>query len=104
MEPLARLIAALPDSVVLTAPELVEKYRRDWTQDAAAGTPIAVVRAEDAGQVQTAVRWAAEHQVPIVPRGAGTGLSGGSSAVDGGIVISLVAGSGEQRWLVLGER
>ncbi|MEI2811034.1 MAG: FAD-linked oxidase C-terminal domain-containing protein [Nocardioides sp.] len=89
MEPLARLIAALPDSVVLTAPELVEKYRRDWTQDAAAGTPIAVVRAEDAGQVQTAVRWAAEHQVPIVPRGAGTGLSGGSSAVDGGIVISL---------------
>ena len=86
---MARLIAALPDSVVLTAPELVEKYRRDWTQDAAAGTPIAVVRAEDAGQVQTAVRWAAEHQVPIVPRGAGTGLSGGSSAVDGGIVISL---------------
>ena len=75
--------------MVLTAPELVEKYRRDWTQDAAAGTPIAVVRAEDAGQVQTAVRWAAEHQVPIVPRGAGTGLSGGSSAVDGGIVISL---------------
>lgn len=86
---MARLIAALPDSVVLTAPELVEKYRRDWTQDAAAGTPMAVVRAEDAGQVQTAVRWAAEHQVPIVPRGAGTGLSGGSSAVDGGIVISL---------------
>jgi glycolate oxidase len=35
------------------------------------------------------VRWAAEHRVPVVPRGAGTGLSGGSSAVDGGITISL---------------
>jgi glycolate oxidase len=35
------------------------------------------------------VRWAAEHQVPVVPRGAGTGLSGGSTAVDGGIVLCL---------------
>jgi glycolate oxidase len=48
-----------------------------------------VVRAEDDGQVQTAVRWAAEHRVALVPRGAGSGLSGGSSAVDGGIVLSL---------------
>ena len=35
------------------------------------------------------MRWAAEHGVPVVPRGAGSGLSGGSSAVDGGIVLSL---------------
>ena len=35
------------------------------------------------------MRWAAEHHVPVVPRGAGSGLSGGSSAVDGGIVVSL---------------
>ncbi|MFZ2504336.1 MAG: FAD-linked oxidase C-terminal domain-containing protein, partial [Nocardioides sp.] len=34
-------------------------------------------------------RWAARHGIPIVPRGAGTGLSGGSSAVDGGIVVCL---------------
>jgi len=39
--------------------------------------------------VQAAVRWAARHRVPVVPRGAGSGLSGGSSAVDGGIVLSL---------------
>ena len=39
--------------------------------------------------MQTAVRWAAAHRVPVVPRGAGSGLSGGSSAVDGGIVLSL---------------
>ena len=39
--------------------------------------------------MQVAVRWAAEHRVPVVPRGAGSGLSGGSSAVDDGIVLSL---------------
>src|SRR4051794_22967339 len=83
------LCAALPGDVVVTDPAAVEKYRYDWSRDPSAGTPAAVVRAEDAGQVQTAVRWAAAHRVPVVPRGAGSGLSGGSSAVDGGIVLSL---------------
>ena len=48
-----------------------------------------MVRARDAAEVQETVRWAAAHGVPVVPRGAGSGLSGGSSAVDGGIVLSL---------------
>ncbi|MFB9315573.1 FAD-binding oxidoreductase [Nocardioides plantarum] len=86
---LPRLVAALPDGVVTTDPDVVEPYRWDWSHDVAAGTPLAVVRAQDAEQVQVAVRWAAEHGVPVVPRGAGSGLSGGSSAVDGGIVLSL---------------
>jgi glycolate oxidase len=88
-ESLAELAKALPDGVVVTDPAAVEKYRHDWSRDAAAGTPIAVVRAEDATQVQEAIRWAGRHRVPVVPRGAGSGLSGGSSAVDGGIVLSL---------------
>jgi glycolate oxidase len=86
---LAELVEALPDGVVVTDPAAVEKYRHDWSRDASAGTPAAVVRAEDAGQVQEAVRWAARHRVPVVPRGAGSGLSGGSSALDDGIVLSL---------------
>ena len=88
-EALDELRAALPGDVVITDPAAVEKYRHDWSRDPAAGTPVAVVRAEDAAQVQTAVRWAAAHRVPVVPRGTGSGLSGGSSAVDGGIVLSL---------------
>ena len=87
--PVPDLVAALPEGVVVTDPEAMEKYRFDWSRDAAAGKPVAVVRAETAEQVQTAVRWAATHRVPVVPRGAGSGLSGGSSAVDGGIVVSL---------------
>ncbi|MDI6909108.1 FAD-linked oxidase C-terminal domain-containing protein [Nocardioides sp.] len=89
MHALTDLIEALPAGVVVTDGDAVEKYRFDWSRDQAAGTPLAVVRAEDAGQVQTAVRWAAEHRVPLVPRGAGSGLSGGSTAVDGGLVLSL---------------
>ncbi len=88
-EVLAELVEKLPAGVVLTDSDAMEKYRYDWSHDRFAGTPDAVVRAQDAEQVQTAVRWAARHRVPVVPRGAGSGLSGGSSAVDGGIVLSL---------------
>ncbi len=83
------LVDLLPAGVVLTDADAMEKYRFDWSKDRDAGTPSAVVRAEDAGQVQTAVRWAAAHKVAVVPRGAGSGLSGGSSAVDDGIVLCL---------------
>ena len=89
LDELTGLIEALPDGVVIIDPDAVEKYRFDWSRDRAAGHPVAVVRAEDAAQVQAAVRWAAEHRVPIVPRGAGSGLSGGSTAVEGGLVLSL---------------
>ena len=89
MDALARLVADLPDGVVVTGADEIDKYREDFARDGSAGTPIAVVQAETAEQVQQAMRWAAEHRVPVVPRGAGTGLSGGSSAVDGGITISL---------------
>lgn len=83
------LVNALPQGVVATAPETVEMYRHDWSRDPRAGTPIAVVRAESTQQVQVALRWASAHGIPVVPRGAGSGLAGGASAVDGGLVLSL---------------
>ncbi|MBB2986906.1 FAD-binding oxidoreductase [Terracoccus luteus] len=86
--PLDDLAAQLPPGVLLREADAVEKYRRDWTRSEAAGMPVAVVRAETAEHVQTAVRWAAAHAVPIVPRGAGSGLSGGSCSVDGCLVVS----------------
>ena len=56
-----------------TDPDAMEKYRFDWSSDVGAGTPVAVVRAEDAGA--GAGRRSAgrrEHRVPVVPRGAGS--------------------------------
>ena len=85
---LDELTAALGDAVSTDA-AVRENHRHDWSRDPRAGTPLAVVRARDAADVQAALRWASRHGVPVVPRGAGTGLSGGSSAVDGGIVVSV---------------
>jgi glycolate oxidase len=89
MADLATLEAALPPDTVLTDPDLVAGYRQDWARDPEAGTPLAVVRANSTADVQAVLRWATEHQVPVVPRGAGSSLSGGSTAVDGGITLSL---------------
>jgi glycolate oxidase len=88
MSALATLIAALPDGRVLTDPEAMSPYRQDWANATVAGQPLAVVRARSTSDVQEVVRWASAHGVPVVPRGAGSGLSGGSSAVDGCIVLS----------------
>ena len=85
---LEELVATVGDAV-RTDPVTCENYRFDWARDPSAGTPIAVVRARDADDVQATVRWAAAHGVPLIPRGAGSGLSGGSSAVDGCVVLSL---------------
>lgn len=83
------LVRLFPDGVVVTDAERMEKYRRDYTSEPAAGRPRAVVRAESAVQVQECLRWASEHGAAVVPRGAGTGLSGGATAVDDCIVLSL---------------
>ncbi len=53
------------------------------------GTPRAVVFPRTTEQVSAIMRLAVESGVPIVPRGAGTGLSGGSIARTGGIVLGF---------------
>ncbi len=88
---LAGLSAALPPGSLLTDPALMEPYLQDFARYPEVGRPLGVVRATSSGDVQAAVGWAAERAVPVVPRGAGSGLSGGATAVEGGIVLSLEA-------------
>jgi glycolate oxidase len=76
-----------PDKVLVDADRMAA-YRWDRAQDPGAGVPLAVVRAESTEDVQVAVRFAAQHGIPVVTRGAGSGLSGGASAVDGCLVVS----------------
>lgn len=51
------------------------------------GTPAAVVFPESTAEVQAVVRACRAHNAPFVPRGAGTGLSGGALASEGTVVI-----------------
>lgn len=83
------LLAILPVENVVTSPESLEAYRWDRAEDPRAALPIAVVRAETTEHVQLAVGVAARAGVPIVPRGAGTGLSAGASSAQPALVISL---------------
>ncbi|MEV5651541.1 FAD-linked oxidase C-terminal domain-containing protein [Nocardia sp. NPDC052254] len=82
------LAARLPDGTVVTDPDILAGYRRDRALDPQAGTPAALLRPRTTEQVATIVRWAHEHRVPLVPRGAGTGLSGGATAQDGALLLS----------------
>jgi glycolate oxidase len=85
---MAGLIADLPEGMVITDPAITEGYRHDRAFDPSAGTPLAVVRPRCTEDVQTVLRWATAHRVPVVPRGAGSGLSGGATALADGIVLS----------------
>mgnify|MGYP000014595574 CR=1 FL=1 len=84
-----RLIAELPTDTVITDPASMDAYRWDRANDPNAGTPLAVVRATCTEDVQATVRLAAATGTAVIPRGAGSGLSGGSTAMDGAIVLSL---------------
>jgi len=53
------------------------------------GMPDYVARPKDAPEICQVIRLASEHLIPITPRGAGTGLAGGSSPVKGGIVLDM---------------
>ncbi|MEX1178543.1 MAG: FAD-linked oxidase C-terminal domain-containing protein [Nitriliruptor sp.] len=80
---------ALPAGALVTDPDVLETYRYDRTEWIEPGTPLAAVFPTTTEQVAAAVRAAADHQVPIVPRGAGSSLCGGSSAIDGCVVLCL---------------
>ncbi len=85
------LRAVLAPDALVTDPDIMEPYRHDRAEMAKPGRPLAVVRAASTADVQATLRVASAHRVPVVPRGAGTGLSGGSSAIDGGITLSTAS-------------
>jgi glycolate oxidase len=79
-----------PGSVFHEAGDLLV-YEYDGSVDAVVDTarPAAVVLPKTTAQISEIVKLANEAGLPVVPRGAGTGLSGGAVAQTGGIVIAL---------------
>lgn len=83
------LLGFLPADRVLTDDGALESYSHDRAEWADFTVPAAVVLAASTEDVAATVRWAAEAGVRIVPRGAGTGLSGGANGIENSIVVSL---------------
>ncbi|HEY3346563.1 MAG TPA: FAD-linked oxidase C-terminal domain-containing protein [Nitrospirota bacterium] len=77
---------ALPEGTVLTGREELLCYGSDSTR--AFAMPDAVVRPADATQVRAIMNITKAHGTAVVPRGAGTGLSGGCVPSKGGVVIA----------------
>lgn len=86
---LADLARGLSDSSIITDPEILDSYRRDQAGLVDAGMPLAAVRPRTSDDVRQLLRIASGHRVPVVPRGAGSGLSGGANAVDGSLILSM---------------
>ncbi len=78
----------LPQSCVITNAEELRPYECD-ALSAYRQLPMVVVIPESLQQVQTVLRLCAEHKVPVVARGSGTGLSGGALPLENGVLLSL---------------
>jgi glycolate oxidase subunit GlcD len=82
VDDLARL---LPDGGVV-APE--REYLHDLMGRGVTGSADAVCFPATSEEARAVVAWCYEHDVPLTPRGGGTGLAGGA-VPDGGIVLAL---------------
>jgi glycolate oxidase len=74
---------------VKTDPEDLFAYTSDATHYYARGTPHAVVLPVTAEEISRVLKYAFEQTIPVTPRGAGSGLSGGCTPVQGGIVLDM---------------
>ncbi|WAM19405.1 FAD-binding oxidoreductase [Rhodococcus sp. JS3073] len=86
-DPVAELTVLLGEAVV-DDPDRLIAYRRDQSLLTPVGEPLALVRARTVADVATTLKTAHRYGIPVVTRGAGTGLAGGANALDGCIVLS----------------
>jgi alkyldihydroxyacetonephosphate synthase len=90
------LLASVPGAT--TDPAELARCARDWSwaslyaaQDGGGPAPDVVVRATSDEDVAAALRSAAEHGVPVVPRGGGSGVMGAAVPYEGGVVVDVGA-------------
>ncbi len=85
---LVALHRTLGGSRILTGREACERFSRDESETVAT-VPDGVVLATSADEIAAVLRVCAEHDVPVTPRGGGSGRTGGAVPVAGGIVLSM---------------
>ncbi len=83
----AELRRAVGDEAVIVSANDLRIFERDGSIEGA--LPDAVVLAASTEQVAAVMKIAARNRIPVVPRGAGTGLSGGAVTIKGGIALQV---------------
>ncbi len=78
---------AVGREAVVDSPNDLRIFERDASIEGA--LPDAIVLVSTPEQVAAVMKIAAAHRVPVVPRGAGTGLSGGAVTIRGGIALQM---------------
>ena len=84
-----RLRTIVGEEYVLTSLEDLTRYGLDEIEERYRSLPEVVVKPRTPVEIAAIVKLANEERIPITPRGAGTGLSGGAIPICGGIVVSL---------------
>lgn len=83
-----KLRKILSDEFVHTDEERLERYGQDETEDLVY-KPAVVVRPRTAQEISAILQLCNAENIPVTPRGAGTGLSGGALAIHGGVCLSM---------------
>ncbi len=86
---LEELVEILGAKNVIVDEEKMENYSHDETSEEYAHMPEVVITPKSADQISKVMKLANKHLVPVTPRGAGSGLSGGAIPVFGGILLSI---------------
>lgn len=84
----ADLAKILGSEHVYSAPSVLSEYAHDETEDLSF-LPTVVVKPRTPEEISGILLYANEKKIPVTPRGAGTGLSGGALPVQGGILLSM---------------
>lgn len=87
--PFGPLRATFGDRLLTAGAELSRFDRDAISEEGYSGMPDAVVYPESTDEVVELVNFARERRIPLVPRGGGSGLSGGAVPVAGGIVVAM---------------
>jgi len=88
-EDAAYLRSIVSPARVLAGEEIEYDYHHDEMPDFGTYPPEIVIQAVSTEEVSAVMRYAWEKNIPVTPRGAGTGLAGGCVPIYGGIVLSL---------------
>ena len=85
IEKLKKIVA---EDIIFIDPKVLENYASDYTEDLVY-LPEVVAKPKTVNEVSKILAFCTENNIPVTPRGAGTGLSGGSLPVNGGISLSM---------------